>query len=63
MVLVDLIRNNDWGQRIESDFGLTQRAERPLYSTVTEGNLLALGAGWGWGTMIWGTTVGLTAAV
>ncbi len=51
MVLVDLVRNNERGRRTDARFQLTQRAERPLFSTVTEGEIygLAKSPKWRWG--------------
>jgi tRNA(fMet)-specific endonuclease VapC len=49
-VLVDLVRNNERGRRMNSEHKLTERAERPLFSTVTEGEILGLARVWHWGT-------------
>ena len=48
-VLVDLVRNNERGRRMNSEHNLTERAERPLFSTVTEGEILGLARVWRWG--------------
>lgn len=50
-ILVDLVRNNKRGQKINERFQLTERAERPLYSSVTEGEILGLARlpKWKWG--------------
>lgn len=50
-VLVDLVRNNERGQRLNRRFKLTERTERPLFSTVTEGEILGLARlpRWRWG--------------
>ena len=48
-VLVHLIRGNNIGQRIANDHQLLQRAERPLISIVTVGELRALATKLGWG--------------
>ena len=48
-VLVHLIRGNPVGQRIADDHGLRQRAERPLISIVTVGELKALAIKFAWG--------------
>ena len=47
-VLVELVRNRKVGQRIERDFSLTSRPERPLISIVSVGEALSLGDIWGW---------------
>jgi len=51
MVLVDLVRNNERGRQTDARFQLTERAERPLFSTVTEGEIygLARSPKWRWG--------------
>lgn len=41
-VLVQLIRGNDIGQRIDEAFSLRDRTERPLISVVTVGEMLSL---------------------
>jgi tRNA(fMet)-specific endonuclease VapC len=50
-ILVDLVRNNDRGRTINGRFQLTDRAERPLFSTVTEGEIFGLVRlpKWRWG--------------
>ncbi len=48
-VLVELVRNREVGQRVNRDFALTTRGERPLISIVTVGEAMSLGAVWGWG--------------
>jgi tRNA(fMet)-specific endonuclease VapC len=50
-VLVDVLRNNAYGQYIANEYGLTTRPERPLFSTVTEGEILGLAKApkWKWG--------------
>lgn len=50
-VLVDVLRNNAYGQKINKEFGLTSRPERPLFSTITEGEILGLAKApkWKWG--------------
>jgi tRNA(fMet)-specific endonuclease VapC len=48
-VLVHLIRGSSIGQRIDDDHGLRQRAERPLISIVTVGELKALAIKFSWG--------------
>ncbi len=48
-VLVHWIRQNDTGIQLRDTFGLHLRLDRPLYSTVVEGELRALAAIWKWG--------------
>lgn len=48
-VLVHLARNDKTGREIERDFSLTRRPERPLISTVVEGELFGLARYWNWG--------------
>ena len=50
-ILVDLVRNNDRGRTINGRFQLTDHAERPLFSTVTEGEIFGLVRlpKWRWG--------------
>ncbi len=50
-VIVDVLRNNQRGQFIEATYQLTKRIERPLFSTVTEGEILGLAKApkWKWG--------------
>lgn len=48
-VVVSLARNNATGQAIEAEHGLSARADRPLISTVAEGEILGLARSWNWG--------------
>ena len=48
-VLVHLTRNSATGKAIETEYALTRRADRPLISTVAEGELLGLARSWQWG--------------
>ena len=48
-VLIHWIRQNDTGIQLRDTFSLHARTDRPLYSTVVEGELLALAAVWNWG--------------
>jgi len=48
-VVVHLARQDFTGREIEKRFNLTGRAERPLISTITEGELLGLAKYWKWG--------------
>jgi predicted nucleic acid-binding protein len=43
------LRNKSTGQAIESKFALSTRPERPLLSSIVEGELRGLAAYWGWG--------------
>ncbi|MBM3499716.1 MAG: type II toxin-antitoxin system VapC family toxin [Armatimonadetes bacterium] len=48
-VLVHLARDGATGRTIEAEYSLTARPERPLLSTVVEGEILGLARLWGWG--------------
>ncbi len=48
-VVVHLARNDPTGQKIESHYSLMSRPDRPLLSTVVEGEILGLAREWGWG--------------
>ncbi len=48
-ILVRLIRDDSVGQRIQADFGLRERSERPLISIITVGEIYALARKLGWG--------------
>ncbi len=48
-VIVHLARDDPTGQWIEEHVGLTERTQRPLLSTVVEGEVLGLARSWGWG--------------
>jgi predicted nucleic acid-binding protein len=47
-VFVHLSRGSATGLRIEADFHLTKRAERPIFSTYTEGEILGFARFKGW---------------
>ena len=49
-VLIHWIRQNDTGIQLRDTIKLHERTDRPLYSTVVEGELRALAAVWKWGT-------------
>lgn len=49
-VLVHLLRNNALGQAIEKTYSLTTRLERPLLSSIVEGELRGLAESWNWGS-------------
>lgn len=48
-VLVHLARNNATGKAIEAQHHLSKRPERPLISTIAEGEILGLARSWNWG--------------
>lgn len=48
-VLVNLARDNVLGRRVEQQFHLSARPERPLISSVTRGEIGGLSRWWGWG--------------
>jgi len=47
--LVHLIRQEPIGRAIEKQLQLSQRPERPLFSSITEGEMLGLARIWKWG--------------
>lgn len=49
-VIVHLARQDATGQKLEDAYSLSTRHERPLYSTVTEGELYAFATYRGWGS-------------
>jgi tRNA(fMet)-specific endonuclease VapC len=49
-VLVHLLRDNATGKKIESEFRLSSRAERPLLCSIVEGEILGLAQAWNWGS-------------
>ena len=48
-VLIHLARNDKEGKALESKYKLSSRTERPLFSTITEGELKALAKYRQWG--------------
>lgn len=48
-VLVHWIRQDDTGVQLRDKFKLHERLDRPLYSTIVEGELRALASVWKWG--------------
>lgn len=48
-VIVHWIRQNEIGIRLRDDYKLHERADRPIYSTIVEGELRALAKVWKWG--------------
>ncbi len=49
-VLVHWIRQNDTGVYLRDNYRLHERADRPIYSTIVEGELRALAKIWNWET-------------
>ena len=47
-VLVHIARDDSTGKAIEDKYGLTQRAERPLISSITKGEIFSLALLWNW---------------
>ena len=48
-VLIHWIRQDSTGKHLIEQYHLEQRAERPLLSTVSEGEILGLAKCWNWG--------------
>lgn len=48
-VLIHWIRQNDTGIQLRDKYRLHERTDRPMYSTVVEGELKALAKCWKWG--------------
>jgi tRNA(fMet)-specific endonuclease VapC len=48
-VLVHWIRQNATGTQLRETYRLHERTDRPMYSTIVEGELRALARVWGWG--------------
>lgn len=48
-VVVHWIRQNEIGIRLRDDYKLHERADRPIFSTIVEGELRALAKVWKWG--------------
>lgn len=48
-VLVHWVRQDLTGQYLKSQYALDERPERPLFSTVSEGEILGLANCWKWG--------------
>ena len=49
-VLVHWIRQNKTGIQLRDMYRLHERTDRPIYSTVVEGELRALARCWNWGS-------------
>lgn len=48
-VLVHWIRQNEIGIRLRDTYKLHERTDRPIFSTIVEGELRALAQVWNWG--------------
>jgi predicted nucleic acid-binding protein len=48
-VLVHWIRQNETGIQLRDTYKLHERTDRPIYSTIVEGELRALARVWNWG--------------
>ena len=48
-VIVHLMRNKTTGQAIEAQYSLSTGPEKPLFSSVVEGEILGLARLWQWG--------------
>jgi len=48
-VLVHWVRQNDTGIQLRDTYKLHERADRPIYSTIVEGELRGLAKAWKWG--------------
>jgi predicted nucleic acid-binding protein len=48
-VLVHWLRQNQTGIQLRDSFRLHERTDRPIYSTIVEGELRALARVWNWG--------------
>lgn len=48
--LIHWVRQDATGQYLSQHFGLDERIERPLLSTVVEGEIRGLARCWNWGT-------------
>ena len=49
-VLVHWIRQNDTGIQLRDTYRLHERVDRPIYSTIVEGEIRALAKIWNWGS-------------
>lgn len=47
-VVVHLVRYDAMGKAIEEQYALRHRSERPLLSSIVEGEMLSLARGWEW---------------
>lgn len=48
-VLVHWIRQNDIGIQLRDTYQLHERTDRPIYSTIVEGEIRGLASDWKWG--------------
>lgn len=48
-ILMDLLRDTPTGKKINAEYKLTERPERPLLCSVVEGEIFALAEANGWG--------------
>lgn len=48
-ILVHWVRQDRTGEFLKTQYALDQRAERPLFSTISEGEILGLARCWSWG--------------
>ena len=48
-VLIHWVRQNDTGIQLRDNYKLHERADRPIYSTIVEGELRAIAKVWKWG--------------
>lgn len=49
-VLIHWLRQNDTGIQLRDTYKLHERMDRPIYSTIVEGELRALARIWNWGS-------------
>lgn len=48
-ILVHWVRQDRTGQFLKNTYALDERAERPLFSTISEGEIVGLAKCWKWG--------------
>jgi predicted nucleic acid-binding protein len=48
-VLIHWIRQNDIGMKLRDNYRLQERTDRPIYSSIVEGEIRALAKIWNWG--------------
>jgi tRNA(fMet)-specific endonuclease VapC len=48
-ILVHWVRQDRTGQHLKNNYALDQRAEKPLFSTISEGEIVGLAKCWKWG--------------
>ncbi len=49
-VLVHWVRQDDTGIQLRDTYKLHERSDRPIYSTIVEGEVRSLAKVWGWGS-------------